>query len=535
MKLFVGIPFSLLVLLYSSLPCVRVSAQSVTVNGTPTVINGNVIIRNISGQMQAKLRSSFYSSLSSGQTGGGGWTLVSFVADQPTDFSQGGNCYAGPEGAEGMGAAVYNQTEDIGIVYDTSSDDPLHDLAWEVGLGYPPPFGHSSEDIRHIHAYPGPQWNITSDVDAFASGSAFASVNSNGFTLWVFGDAKAVAFPGTNNNFDAWAQSSITLDGTFLPSSPSSLGTFVGIGGPVANPDSTVLNSWPPSRALIAANRLNGYSYSGAPSGDSMQMGFTFPTITGLHFATTDTNLFIGITNFPPHLTNLFLISVDGTNIGSFAAGSDCFFTNDFSGGVSSFDISWIGMPADTNGYLARLSLPLTFTGPSADFNVSFLQPPGPLIGFQPSSISVAQGATTSLAVIAISGEAINYQWQLYGTNLNNANSAVLNLTNAQPSVAGDYRVILNDSSGTETSSVAHVTVATGSTISPMIRPMILGPSSNAFLLQAQLETNKVYRLQFSTDLLAWSDLTNFVSISTNFNLVAPMDSSSRFFRIVSP
>ena len=55
---------------------------------------------------------------------------------------------------------------------------------------------------------------------------------------------------------------------------------------------------------------------------------------------------------------------------------------------------------------------------------------------------------------------ALSYQWQFNGTNLANATAAILALANVQPTVAGNYVVVVTNSLSAATSSVAALVVA---------------------------------------------------------------------------
>jgi sugar lactone lactonase YvrE len=77
-----------------------------------------------------------------------------------------------------------------------------------------------------------------------------------------------------------------------------------------------------------------------------------------------------------------------------------------------------------------------------------------PVITLQPASQAVSVGGTASLSVAA-SGGGLGYEWSFNETNLSGATNASLVLTNFQLSQAGDYQVVVTNSYGSVTSSIA--------------------------------------------------------------------------------
>ena len=70
--------------------------------------------------------------------------------------------------------------------------------------------------------------------------------------------------------------------------------------------------------------------------------------------------------------------------------------------------------------------------------------------------------------------------------------------------------------------------------------PMFVGPftlTSTGFSFNVALVTNQNYRIQASTNLTTWIDLTNFLATSPTMHFVDPLATnfSRRFYRAVSP
>lgn len=84
-----------------------------------------------------------------------------------------------------------------------------------------------------------------------------------------------------------------------------------------------------------------------------------------------------------------------------------------------------------------------------------------PFLTANPLSQTAEEGDTVRLTIGAEGSGPLTYQWQLNGTNLANATSAMLNLTNFQAANAGNYSVVVSGSAGAVTSSVAAITLIT--------------------------------------------------------------------------
>jgi len=101
-----------------------------------------------------------------------------------------------------------------------------------------------------------------------------------------------------------------------------------------------------------------------------------------------------------------------------------------------------------------------------------------PTIQTQPSSQTVNIGATAVLSVSASGNPAPSYQWSLAGTPVAGATSAILTLTNVQPSSAGSYTVTVTNTIGSVTSNAAVLTVTFPPVIS--VQPSSQSPYAGA-------------------------------------------------------
>ena len=221
--------------------------------------------------------------------------------------------------------------------------------------------------------------------------------------------------------------------------------------------------------------------------------------------------------------------------MGTLTNGQGYSFTNRQISGVDQFDVFWEGPLADAVGNPLNLSVGLGYSDTNANVNLTLFSKPGPLLVIEPTGAIIPQGANLNLAVTALSDDLMQCQWQLNGTNLTDGTNTALALRSTQPSASGDYRVILTDSTGSVTSSVAQVVVAPGSLIPPQFVFSAQQITTNGFQVEVRLEPGKAYHLQASANLTNWNSLTNFIAASNTFGFLDPMTNSSRFYRVTSP
>ena len=88
--------------------------------------------------------------------------------------------------------------------------------------------------------------------------------------------------------------------------------------------------------------------------------------------------------------------------------------------------------------------------------------PTAPTVVTQPVSVAVAAGATATFTVGAAGSQPFTYQWYFGETPVSGGIDATLSLPGVQPDQAGGYKVIVANSAGSVTSSVATLTVTAG-------------------------------------------------------------------------
>lgn len=142
----------------------------------------------------------------------------------------------------------------------------------------------------------------------------------------------------------------------------------------------------------------------------------------------------------------------------------------------------------------------------------------------QPQSLTAPQGSSPSLAVTA-TGTNLLYQWRLESANMAGATNRVLVLTNIQPAAAGRYRVVVSNSAGAVTSSVAMVDV-----VSQLVHQW--RRSNGLFRLElTNLSTNRLLKVQGSANLSNWVDLLSTNLSRTTFDYTPPATSNRLFLR----
>ena len=108
------------------------------------------------------------------------------------------------------------------------------------------------------------------------------------------------------------------------------------------------------------------------------------------------------------------------------------------------------------------LGLSLAGCGSSSSPNTSSGHPQPTLLSIttQPASQTVTAGQTATFTVVASGSAPLSYQWQKNGTNLSGATAASYNTPVTTTADSGEqFRVIVSDSSGSDPSSVATLTV----------------------------------------------------------------------------
>ena len=116
------------------------------------------------------------------------------------------------------------------------------------------------------------------------------------------------------------------------------------------------------------------------------------------------------------------------------------------------------------------------------------------------------------------------------------ATNATLSLTNVQVAQTGDYSVIASNSFGLSASPNARLTVVPPPPSPRFNAPPVFGAGGFSATL-AGLQDGAGYRVQVSSNLVAWSDVTNFTAALATRPFLDPTatNATQRFYRIVTP
>jgi hypothetical protein len=181
---------------------------------------------------------------------------------------------------------------------------------------------------------------------------------------------------------------------------------------------------------------------------------------------------------------------------------------------VSEFESSAIGT-TNTN-YVTATGSGYTVNG-TVRFDMMTLYGTAlPVVTAQPSSLVAVAGQDVDFDVGAAGATPLAYQWRFAGTNIGGATGTTLTLTNVAVNQSGPYDVVVANSVGSVTSSMAALTVypTAAATLSAP------GYGSGQFQLNVTGVPDFAYAIQASTNLLDWISLeTNaspFTTIDTN-------------------
>ncbi len=187
----------------------------------------------------------------------------------------------------------------------------------------------------------------------------------------------------------------------------------------------------------------------------------------------------------------------------------------------------------------------ITFTMPSGlgtnavtgVFAVSGTQSPYPVIGSQPQSTVIGLGNTATLSATVSGGAPINYYWLCNGHCVATNQTGTLTITNAQAANAGYYQLVITNSSGSVTSSLASVSI-TNIPVAFMSGKNAIGYSPGKVILQlTNLTGQGAVVVYASTNLTQWSPLYTNPSGFGSFSYTNTFTNSyrSRYFRATTP
>jgi hypothetical protein len=120
--------------------------------------------------------------------------------------------------------------------------------------------------------------------------------------------------------------------------------------------------------------------------------------------------------------------------------------------------------------------------------------------------------------------------------NLVNATN-VLELDNISTNNAGSYKVVVTNAAGTVTSAVATLYLLVNGALTPPQIWLLNHDPVNGDGMMLALQAGRNYRVQSSTDLVQWLDVTNFLSQSSLVVFTNTQFSNlpSQYYRVVTP
>jgi len=193
--------------------------------------------------------------------------------------------------------------------------------------------------------------------------------------------------------------------------------------------------------------------------------------LTALHIAVNDglgpnsvnTNpgAFLGLSSISVGNTTMVGgTSQQGTALANFANISNVPFNSQVTNWVSS---NTNVVTVNASGLITAVgsgtsSVSATALGSTTNVTISVLAVQ-PTISQQPVAQTRFVGGSAQFSVVAAGGQ-LTYQWQKNGTAIPNATNNPLNLVGLVSGDAADYRVVVTNSAGSVTSSIAHLTVS---------------------------------------------------------------------------
>ena len=200
--------------------------------------------------------------------------------------------------------------------------------------------------------------------------------------------------------------------------------------------------------------------------------------------------------------------------------------------GATSSNLALLSVQARNTGcYAAVVRNPdgVATSVPAAFLNV--LGPPWIVV--QPGSLAVWPGSNVTISVVASGTAPLSYAWNFYGTNLADggricgSGTSQLTLAGVQPSEAGNYTVVITNSSGSATSQIAVLRLVS-LTMTPdhHAQLFISGPAGSA------------YRLEYATNLAQtpwklWTNFTQAAAVHVFTDSQVSTNTAQRFYRTV--
>ncbi len=145
---------------------------------------------------------------------------------------------------------------------------------------------------------------------------------------------------------------------------------------------------------------------------------------------------------------------------------------------------------------------------------------------------------TTVIFKIGVTGATpLTYKWWFNNALTVSNNLSSLTLNNVTSNNIGNYFVVISNVVGSVTSSVVALSVIYNPSLTPAQLYFLSHSGLNGDSLMIAMEAGKNYRVQATTNLQSWFDVTNFLSTSTLMDYTNSLSTNAdtMFYRVVSP
>ena len=192
-------------------------------------------------------------------------------------------------------------------------------------------------------------------------------------------------------------------------------------------------------------------------------------------------------------------------------------------------DYQIVPSPVDPNSRLGNYQLSLT----NGTLTVTAIPPQ---IVAQPTNQMVVAGSNATFFVTAIGSPPLAYQWRFNSTNIVNATNSVFQISNAQISNAGNYTVLVTNAYGSQTSSVAVLTVTTPDTTPPVISQISMTPGLTGCDLSWSTDESATAVVEYGPTLsFGWTNqFTAAFALNHLVSLTGLNPGTTYFFRVRS-
>lgn len=190
--------------------------------------------------------------------------------------------------------------------------------------------------------------------------------------------------------------------------------------------------------------------------------------------------------------------------------------------------------------YIPTYSIRSFAVGPEVTTNL--LHRAIPYLPLMPGQVHVASSRQMELRAAAVNQVGAAYQWQRNGASLTDgprltgSRSDTLVVTGLQQGVDdGIYTVMATNTSGIVVAHAADLQVVSAASEAPTFDQPV--KTTNTVDHTLRVQPGKFYRVQTSSDLRVWNEVTNFTSTGSTFplSLPAPTDGVRLFYRLASP